>query len=235
MATHDSPATLNNVTPADSTWWPPLRTALLSGELKPEDLKIDCAICLERCTVLGREVKEHGLTHTAVILPCGHILGHSCINKHLWHLLKKEGKARCPFCREKFHHTECGHICSVYSIPLDEELTKTIPEILGRGGSISTKCHECWLRGLAENLKRTIRKPYGSCTFRDQLEISVMTKKSAYCTRENDDDDHFQPVRVPLEYFNHLNSAIADFHRRQWDSHGRTIIRMEIWKPKRPN
>ncbi|OBS20772.1 hypothetical protein FPOA_07112 [Fusarium poae] len=180
MPTHDSPTTsdaTNNEcdaqrTPKNTTWWPPLKEALLSGELKPEDLEVQCPICLERCTVLDHEYELLGYQHAASIYACGHIFGNMCMRKRLYHVIVEREEVTCPLCLECLQHPQCGHPNLGHIIPLEKERTSSVPEILSRGGTLEPNCQFCWLADLAKKLKRKLCSLHDG-DFDDRIKVKV--------------------------------------------------------------
>ncbi|KAI1127151.1 hypothetical protein F5Y10DRAFT_243277 [Nemania abortiva] len=99
---------------------------------QPEDLV--CQICQQTRLKLAITAENPGPDIT-VILPCGHIGCHECIN--LWF----GDHDACPFCRTDLVHRGCRHLAKARFIAQDT--IHSLPETLPAGGKIGNTCFRC--------------------------------------------------------------------------------------------
>ncbi|KAM0492920.1 hypothetical protein ACHAP8_009584 [Fusarium lateritium] len=124
------------------TYWPILKSSLLNGDLRIEDLDLDCPICWDNMSVPTGD--EHADDHEASILPCGHIIGKSCA---------RIGQLKaCPSCRAEIVHSDCRHPVGGKTVPGSIKMINSVPQVLSKGGCISSSCRDCQLHSRLEDL-----------------------------------------------------------------------------------
>ncbi|KAF0635541.1 hypothetical protein NXS19_008574 [Fusarium pseudograminearum] len=155
MSTTSAP-TMNEM--RAETNWPVLKSYLEDGKVSFEDLKLPCGICRDTMTVLPsqHQTDEDGMTHSAMIFPCGHIFGKSCIE-----LAFAEGSDLgrvCFACRADITYTECKHVHAGTSVPSTKEGIKDIPGILSKEGEMAERCGGCLLEYTSDKLIDEVSK-----------------------------------------------------------------------------
>lgn len=142
------------------TYWPNLKKALLEDLSVRDCLDLECAICYDRITIHDEDhTTEHldivgETTHEPCVLPCGHVLGLSCLKKMSINDLEERKASQCPCCRFSLHHQGCTHHVAKTAIfwsDLDK-MRLTIPE----GGELKTDCMECTLDSLGQGLAELV-------------------------------------------------------------------------------
>ncbi|KAF5021286.1 hypothetical protein F66182_6684 [Fusarium sp. NRRL 66182] len=143
--------------PITETWWPRFREAVEADIFKRRPIQLACSICQELITTNSSEPSHSnvdGTSHAAVIIPCGHIVGLSCLIRWLVHSNRPERNySRCPACNAKcFHHPRCGHRCMGRMLPGNPGKYSTIPPVLSAGGVVAPECSKCEAKLLLRQL-----------------------------------------------------------------------------------
>ncbi|RGP79268.1 hypothetical protein FLONG3_2609 [Fusarium longipes] len=153
--------------PITSIYWPWLKLLLEEDSDNVRELELACPICTEpMSTCSSRQEKPpheartpcEKLPHEARILPCGHMLGRSCLEKHVkkWksdHPNTRFNRRRhrhaqkyypCPICEARlYHHWQCGHDLASRCIPPRNKYSE-FPPVLSEGGSQTPgRCTKC--------------------------------------------------------------------------------------------
>lgn len=204
----------HNIPIRQQTWWPLIRPYLLSGELKPEDLDMACAICTERMAVVESHFQANdrpGVDHGGFILPCGHIYGKSCLNTYLDTQRKLKRSQVCPTCRASFVHDTCRHLDFGCRIPNTKQGVLHIPPVLSEGGLLSEKCRLCFLEGFADSLMEKLEAVSGEDA--DKLGISVTLGNMTCCRKCY--DGVYITHRPPKDFLDYVDSALEQFAARE--------------------
>ncbi|KAJ3537264.1 hypothetical protein NM208_g6387 [Fusarium decemcellulare] len=130
-----------DTTVISETFWPHLRQTLVKNPSNFDRLDLPCSICFETMVVHPNQDGHDG--HGPCILPCGHMLGSSCLTN----ILKYNTQARrgicCPTCRGKLKHRACGHVFEGLAMPTSVEGLEDIPLTISEGGRLSKRCIDC--------------------------------------------------------------------------------------------
>ncbi|KAF5018558.1 hypothetical protein F66182_9452 [Fusarium sp. NRRL 66182] len=135
----------------NDTFWPSVRAAIKSGDVKFSDLEPTCGICWEEMMVSPQDRPvfdgESPCEHQPVVLPCGHIFGDDCIDRSFAESEEDGLPIRCPTCRASLSHRECGHASDYKHMPHCEELIDTVPAYSDDG--LRPYCSFCHLANTA--------------------------------------------------------------------------------------
>ncbi|KAM0202997.1 hypothetical protein ACHAPQ_008899 [Fusarium lateritium] len=144
------------------TYWPLLKEQLASGKVGFDDLDLPCTICYDTMGVQSSECvpDENGHDHGAVVLPCGHMFGYSCIRHAVEASVENEINVCCPSCRADVTHMVCGHVNLGQMIPTcQEDLDRVTLAV--KDGKFNHSCIHCYsdqylqrLRGLLKSMPR---------------------------------------------------------------------------------
>ncbi|RSL57511.1 hypothetical protein CEP54_008244 [Fusarium duplospermum] len=105
------------MSPITDTFWPTLKAQLLHPDTTIRDCSVACTICYENVE-LEHDVSSDEPAHTAVVLPCGHIFGSSCLGYWTQSLVDRGTTPSCPTCRRETIHSACEHYARPLHIPL---------------------------------------------------------------------------------------------------------------------
>ncbi|RGP58856.1 hypothetical protein FSPOR_11754 [Fusarium sporotrichioides] len=134
------------------THWSVLSSYLKNDKVSFKDLELPCGICRNTMTVLSHQhhKDEDGNTHNAVVFPCGHIFGKSCVDL----AFGKESSLQpvCFACRADLTHSECGHLHSGLPMPSSKEDLGSIPAVLSKQGRMAPYCAGCIYGDLLDDL-----------------------------------------------------------------------------------
>ncbi|KAM6540302.1 hypothetical protein FALCPG4_002021 [Fusarium falciforme] len=117
------------------TFWPALRAQLFHPDSTIADCAINCTICYEKVE-LQHKIAPHESDHTAVVLPCGHIFGSSCLRFWSESLLDRGTPPSCPSCRHTTIHPECRHTSRPMEIPLEPRQPDNVSNATSHSGNI---------------------------------------------------------------------------------------------------
>ncbi|KAF4490520.1 hypothetical protein FAGAP_10700 [Fusarium agapanthi] len=169
------------------SYWPNLE-ASINNKLKFKDVSIECVVCRTDVTIFPQDHvvdEEVGESHRAVILPCGHIFGASCV-KQYFDMKTQEGRlASCIKCRAACYHPACG--CPFYGAPMPCSIPGMAftPPVVGKGGSIDKRCKRCTIRkamlDIIAEVKRAPDRPKAADEF---LGVALQIDGISYTTRE---------------------------------------------------
>ncbi|KAF5002214.1 hypothetical protein FGRMN_520 [Fusarium graminum] len=167
------------------TFWPLLRSALISGETTFSDLELECIICYNTMT-LSPGQNDQDNDHRPVIYPCGHMFGHSCSvqNSALNNQLGKD--PGCPACRGKFHYTCCGHPYSGLEMPRDMASVERFPPIVPHGGLLFDLCLICLVTATLEVAWLTMCRadPRMPRSIHDDYVLSIIIDGKIYYSKD---------------------------------------------------
>ncbi|KAL6355899.1 hypothetical protein LRP88_09482 [Fusarium phalaenopsidis] len=110
------------------TFWPALRAQLFHPDSTIADCAINCTICYEKVE-LQNKIAAHESDHTAVVLPCGHILGSSCLRFWSESLLERSTPPSCPSCRITTIHARCRHAATPMEILLEHRRAENVSHV----------------------------------------------------------------------------------------------------------
>ncbi|KAH7248665.1 uncharacterized protein BKA55DRAFT_690778 [Fusarium redolens] len=148
------PNDVPNVTEeSKDTYWPNLVASINNNDIEFKDIAVECVVCRTNVTIYPKDHvvdEEVGESHRAVILPCGHIFGASCVKK-FFDIKQREGaRASCIKCRAACYHPH--PTCMAFT-----------PHVVGKGGQIDDCCKMCSIkRAIADvttELNRTSNLP----------------------------------------------------------------------------
>ncbi|RSL94485.1 hypothetical protein CEP52_012593 [Fusarium oligoseptatum] len=106
--------------PITDTFWPSLKAQLLRPDSTVSNCCISCTICYENVDLgSAAAAATHESAHTAVVLPCGHIFGSSCLAFWQQSLVDRGQDPSCPTCRLVTIHEGCKHPVRPLYIPLE--------------------------------------------------------------------------------------------------------------------
>ncbi|GKT99624.1 hypothetical protein FLAG1_01098 [Fusarium langsethiae] len=123
-----------------NTFWPGVKQEVGRDELNLQTHALPCVSCTE--PMLSRPGQ---MQHRPWILPCGHMLGYSCLER------LTRGKCFsdenidlvCPVCLDYPPLYECGHRAIGMQAPLDKESLSRVPPVLSEGGLAAKNCGLC--------------------------------------------------------------------------------------------
>lgn len=158
------------------TYWPTIKKTLMEDPSARECLDIECAICWEPITVRDDDHATEdldmfgGTTHEACVLPCGHILGLSCMKKMSVNDWEEAKDSHCPYCRFSLHHERCMHHVAKPVIDWNnlDRMSLTIPE----GGELKTDCMVCTLDSMGHSLAQAVELLHPD-SFDNEMKIGV--------------------------------------------------------------
>ena len=142
--------------PVTETYWPKLRKILESKFIDRTNLDLQCVICYDTMTTraedhVSEEVGRYGpCTHQACVLPCGHMIGLSCMARMKLNNYEEEKASLCPCCRFILHHDECLHHTA--TIKFAEDKWRGIPQTVPEGGEVQDTCTDCILNMMLTGL-----------------------------------------------------------------------------------
>ncbi|KAF5538950.1 hypothetical protein FMEXI_9170 [Fusarium mexicanum] len=143
------------------SYWPNLKASIDNGKLKFKDVSIECVVCQTDVTVFPHEHvvdEEVGESHRAVILPCGHIFGASCV-KQFFDMKTQEGQpATCIKCRAACYHPACGHPFYGEPMPCSIPRMGFTPHVVGKGGSIDERCEQCTIQKAIADINAEVER-----------------------------------------------------------------------------
>ncbi|KAM0492921.1 hypothetical protein ACHAP8_009585 [Fusarium lateritium] len=155
--------------------WPILKSYLEEDKVTFEDLKLPCGICYDTMTVLPHQHQEddNHNTHNAVIFPCGHIFGKSCIEEAFGE--NSSLSSVCFACRTDLTHPKCGHTNFGKPMPNRKEDVCTIPATLSNNGLIPQNCGTCIINKIIRELQDHARELNKEPTNNQYLVLSYQT------------------------------------------------------------
>ncbi|KAF5706296.1 hypothetical protein FMUND_11661 [Fusarium mundagurra] len=131
---------------SEDSYWPNLEASIDSNKIKFKDVSIECIVCRTDVTIFPKDHvvdEEVGESHRAVILPCGHIFGASCVKQYFDMKTEQRQPACCIKCRAACYHPACGHPFYGAPMPCSIPGMAFTPHVVGKGGSIDERCRDC--------------------------------------------------------------------------------------------
>ncbi|KAJ4250173.1 hypothetical protein NW762_011988 [Fusarium torreyae] len=156
--------------PITDTYWPTFKQAVEDNHEGDSSVELTCGICLETMDIRHPvNFPDHPADHLARILPCGHIIGSTCLYQMLEGI--KTDYYQCPTCKTKFHdHPKCGHPMRGQLLPAEASEYSKVPPILSAGGRIPANCAHCESDCLTKELG-SYRNIYGTNELANELAI----------------------------------------------------------------
>jgi hypothetical protein len=141
------------------TNWSLLKVYLENDKVSFSDLELICAVCRDPMSVLpdghGHREEDDVNSHRAMILPCGHIFGNSCIKTAF-----SDGsdlRPVCFMCRADLVHPGCQHIHLGQQMPCSKKYLSQFPT----NGFIHSWCsHDCFLTLVNGPMSRSTPKVF---------------------------------------------------------------------------
>lgn len=135
--------------------WPFLKQEVEQDPDNVRELALSCPICYE----LMSNSPDHSKYlpyHEPHILPCGHIIGQSCLEK-LCTTWKADNPDTyyypCPVCKTKMRdHWACSHRVQGRRIPSSRAEYAYIPPVLSQGGVMPPRCTRCTVSDVLDDL-----------------------------------------------------------------------------------
>ncbi|PNP75807.1 hypothetical protein FNYG_10885 [Fusarium nygamai] len=146
---------------SEDSYWPNLEASIDNDKIKFKDLSIECVVCRTDVTIFPKDHvvdEEVGESHRAVILPCGHIFGASCVKQYFDMKTEQRQPASCIKCRAACYHPACGH--PFYGAPMPCSIPRMAftPHIVGKGGSIDPLCKLCNIRRAVSDITVEVKR-----------------------------------------------------------------------------
>lgn len=131
------------------TFWPDFKQEVEMDKCDIRPHELECPICLEQMISSPEQVQDVQIdvkvSHHPWILPCGHMLGSSCI--HTWFegkpAFKENTTLACPVCHDPLPRHECGHQPLGLLAPFEKSSFSRIPLVTTQGGLAATNCGFC--------------------------------------------------------------------------------------------
>ncbi|KAI1412252.1 hypothetical protein F5Y13DRAFT_200247 [Hypoxylon sp. FL1857] len=108
---------------------------------------LTCVVCMEELEI--GELASESRDSNIAILPCGHVGCQRCLKTWL------AQHRRCPVCREKMRHRNCGHTVTPAVITFDT--IASLPRTFPKGGYMSRNCRKCEVKGRMEKAVKMLR------------------------------------------------------------------------------
>ncbi|KAF4954877.1 hypothetical protein FGADI_4979 [Fusarium gaditjirri] len=168
-------------------YWPNIEASIDNNEFQFKDLSIECVVCRTDVTVFPKDHvvdEEVGESHRAVILPCGHIFGASCV-KRFFDMKNEEGaRASCIKCRAACYHPACGH--PFYGEPMPSHVPGMAftPHVVGKGGKIDMHCEKCTYKKAIYDIMAEVQgAPDATEAMKKSLVVILTAKDKSYVLR----------------------------------------------------
>ncbi|KAI1052426.1 hypothetical protein LB507_007625 [Fusarium sp. FIESC RH6] len=149
----------SNTDPITNTNWPTLLREVQDDPDNKRVLRLTCDICFElMATSPGQD--PGNLCHEAIILPCGHMFGQSCIEEWIQSKERRHYKYSCPKCRAVMKpFVKCHHPIRGRCIPPSRDEYPTVSPMITPGARQFAKCTRCVATGGLELLRKLTGKP----------------------------------------------------------------------------
>ncbi|KAF5554757.1 hypothetical protein FPHYL_8379 [Fusarium phyllophilum] len=156
------PKDVPNITEdSEDSYWPNLEASIDNNKIKFKDVSIECVVCRTDVTIFPKDHvvdDEVGESHRAVILPCGHIFGASCVKQYFDMKTEQRQPASCIKCRAACYHPACGHPFYGQPMPCSIPRMGFTPHVVGKGGSIDPRCKLCTIRKVGRDILVEVRR-----------------------------------------------------------------------------
>ncbi|KAF5684466.1 hypothetical protein FDENT_6697 [Fusarium denticulatum] len=197
------PNDIPNITEdSEDSYWPNLEASIDNEKIKFKDVSIECVVCRTDVTIFPKDHvvdEEVGESHRAVILPCGHIFGASCVKQYFDMKTEQRQPASCIKCRAPCYHPACGH--AFYGAPMPCSIPRMAftPHVVGKGGSIDPLCKPCNIRRAVSAITAEVKRAPDRTKAMDEFLGVVLTiDGQSYNTASI---DGFRPGSLERVYF----------------------------------
>ncbi|KAF4445919.1 hypothetical protein F53441_10390 [Fusarium austroafricanum] len=178
-------------------YWPNIKDMIERGEADLAFLDLDCAICGDQMEIepSGRKNDASNLGHAAHILPCGHIIGLSCLHEAWNYASENFIDILCPDCKTNVDYSACGHTCYGMPVPPSMDKLDSLPPLITDGGKIADYCRSCLINDMLARCNISLmtdhQVPKDVKDVKDvHIGISIKSQGEAFYSR---------PVDGPLE------------------------------------
>ncbi|RGP71570.1 hypothetical protein FSPOR_3276 [Fusarium sporotrichioides] len=163
--------------PNTTTFWPYIKQEVERDVLNLQTHALPCVLCTE--LMLSRPGQTQ---HRPWILPCGHMLGYSCLEiltrgKSFFH---KNLDLACPVCRDYLPLYECGHRAIGMQAPLDKESFSRVPPVLLEGGLAAANCGLCEGKLALEQLRAVADLDPPDLRRGKRMNLSILAEPSSF-------------------------------------------------------
>ncbi|KAG8665426.1 hypothetical protein FPOAC2_10498 [Fusarium poae] len=137
-----------------NTFWPSFRKAVENDEANIRPYALKCGLCTE--LMLTQPSQDRYYRHCPWILPCGHMLGYSCLQDmagDIWGFFDKNKNLACPACNADVPVHGCGCKAMGMRAPLVKEFFSTVPPIRSECGLTATACGICEGKSALQKLR----------------------------------------------------------------------------------
>ncbi|KAF5624927.1 hypothetical protein F52700_9302 [Fusarium sp. NRRL 52700] len=202
---------------AQDSYWPNLEASIDSNKIQFKDLSIECDVCRTDVTIFPKDHvvdKEVGESHRAVILPCGHIFGASCVKRY-FDIKSEEGSlATCIKCRAACYHPACGHPFYGEPMPCSIPGMAFTPHVVGKGGMIDHRCMPCTMARIISDISGAVKAAPDRPRAMDEfLGVVLVVGDKEYAMPESLDVMERQPMKLAYIPDSVLES-FADYRER---------------------
>ncbi|KAG9504800.1 hypothetical protein J7337_004778 [Fusarium musae] len=146
---------------SEDSYWPNLEASIDNDKIKFKDVSIECVVCRTDVTIFPKDHvvdEEVGESHRAVILPCGHIFGASCVKQYFDMKTEQRQPASCIKCRAACYHPACGHPFYGEPVPCSIPRMAFTPHVVGKGGSIDERCRFCTIQKVGLDILLEVKR-----------------------------------------------------------------------------
>ncbi|KAI1042853.1 hypothetical protein LB505_001139 [Fusarium chuoi] len=172
---------------SEDSYWPNLEASIDSNKVQFKDLSIECAVCRTDVTIFPQDhvvEEEVGESHKAVILPCGHIFGASCVKRYFDMKSQERAHAFCIKCRAPCYHPACGHPFYGEPMPCSVPRMAFTPHVVGKGGSIDQRCQTCTYKNVIMDIIAEVKRAPDRTKAMDEfLGVVLKIKDKSYTLR----------------------------------------------------
>ncbi|KAI8679712.1 hypothetical protein NCS57_00249700 [Fusarium keratoplasticum] len=150
----NTPASPREEDQINELYWPVLRKILEKDPSGMDRLNLECMICNLPMSIKADKNGENknGFGHRALILPCGHLVGTSCMHEFNVYRLQNGLHFTCPLHCEPLHHPECGCFLFCWHMPDKVEDFDGKPFCRAEGMPVTPKCGSCTLKDVGRCL-----------------------------------------------------------------------------------
>ncbi|KAF4416103.1 hypothetical protein FACUT_12864 [Fusarium acutatum] len=146
---------------SEDSYWPNIEASIDNNKIKFKDLSIECVVCRTDVTIFPKDHvidEEVGESHRAVVLPCGHIFGASCVKQYFDMNKEERTLSSCIKCRAACYHPACGHPFYGEPMPCSIPGMAFTPHVVGKGGSIDKRCKLCTYENVVLDITTEIKR-----------------------------------------------------------------------------
>jgi hypothetical protein len=169
------------------TFWPLLRSALMSRKVTFSDLELQCLICYTNMPLPADPAsdKKSDCNHGPVVYPCGYMFGRSCFVNNVLYNTDNNLDVSCPVCRGKFNYTKCKHPHYGLKMPCDMKGVDDFPTIVPQGGVVFELCHQCLIEATLKTAGEKLRAdPDLPEDLRHRATVSITVNGQTYYSQD---------------------------------------------------